>query len=80
VGVAQLADGDGSGETPAKVQRRRGTFHNFDFFGDACRLVGGIHQPKLVEAHGSDEPKPLGFVWIAAGTVTPRASLSRQGR
>jgi hypothetical protein len=45
----------------AKVQRRRGTFHNFDFFGDTCRLVGGIHQPKLVEAHGSDEPKPLAF-------------------
>lgn len=105
MGVAQLADGDGSRETPeesiraqnhrsrrnlrsgsaapsgrrarsseraarrssprsstsgvvakAKVQRRRGTFHSFDFFGDACRLVGGIHQPKLVEAHGSDEP------------------------
>ena len=29
-----------------------GTFTSFINFGDTCRLVGGINQPKLVEAHG----------------------------
>ena len=36
------------------MRYQEGTFPSFEFFGDTCRLVGGINQPKLVEAHGSD--------------------------
>lgn len=36
------------------MRYQEGTFPSFEFFGDACRLVGGVNQPKLVEAHGSD--------------------------
>jgi ataxia telangiectasia mutated family protein len=31
-----------------------GSFPSFSHFSDTCRLVGGINQPKLVEAHASD--------------------------
>jgi ataxia telangiectasia mutated family protein len=33
---------------------KEGTFPSFSFFGDTCRLVGGVNHPKLVEAHASD--------------------------
>jgi len=33
---------------------KEGTFPHFVNFGDTCKLVGGINQPKLVEALGSD--------------------------
>ena len=36
------------------MRYKEGTFPSFNFFGDTCRLVGGINQPKLVEAHADD--------------------------
>ena len=70
----------------AKVQRRRGTFHSFDFFGDACRLVGGILHPAGAAQRGPEAqrrrrqgvPDSVGVQEAHAVAAQPRPRHHRQ--